>query len=67
VAILGLARATLQSVHVGDLDDHQTSTRLLLPVSLAFDHRVIDGAEAARFVRRLGERLADLEDFVLDT
>lgn len=65
VAILGLARATLQPVVVGEFDSHDIATRLMLPISLAFDHRVIDGAEAARFVARLKQRLADVEEYML--
>jgi pyruvate dehydrogenase E2 component (dihydrolipoamide acetyltransferase) len=37
--------------------DGQIVPRLLLPLSLSYDHRVIDGADAARFVRRLVEML----------
>lgn len=53
VAILGLSRARLQPVH----RDGQFVPRLLLPMSLSYDHRVIDGADAARFTRRLAEML----------
>jgi pyruvate dehydrogenase E2 component (dihydrolipoamide acetyltransferase) len=53
VAILGLARARLQPVS----KDGQFVPRLLLPLSLSYDHRVIDGADAARFTRRLAELL----------
>jgi pyruvate dehydrogenase E2 component (dihydrolipoamide acetyltransferase) len=53
VAILGLGRAALQPVW-----EETTRTflpRLVLPLSLSFDHRVIDGAEAARFLRWIAE------------
>ena len=53
VAILGLSRSRLQPV----VRDGQIVSRLLLPLSLSYDHRVIDGADAARFVRRLVEML----------
>jgi pyruvate dehydrogenase E2 component (dihydrolipoamide acetyltransferase) len=53
VAILGLARARLQPA----VRDGQVVPRLLLPLSLSYDHRVIDGADAARFTRRLAEML----------
>ncbi len=53
VAILGLTRGRLQPVH----KDGQFVPRLLLPLSLSYDHRVIDGADAARFARRLAELL----------
>jgi pyruvate dehydrogenase E2 component (dihydrolipoamide acetyltransferase) len=53
VAILGLSRSRLQPV----VRDGQVVSRLLLPVSLSYDHRVIDGAAAARFARRVAELL----------
>jgi pyruvate dehydrogenase E2 component (dihydrolipoamide acetyltransferase) len=53
VAILGMSRAQLQPV----ARDGQFVPRLLLPLSLSYDHRVIDGADAARFTRRLAELL----------
>jgi pyruvate dehydrogenase E2 component (dihydrolipoamide acetyltransferase) len=65
VAILGLGRAALEPVVQGDLEDCQIITRLRLPLLLAFDHRVINGAEAARFVRRLVELLGDPDTLML--
>lgn len=65
VAILGMARAELAPVAQGDLDEYELSARLRLPLCLAFDHRVIDGAEAARFVRAIIDRLSDPESFLL--
>jgi pyruvate dehydrogenase E2 component (dihydrolipoamide acetyltransferase) len=53
VAILGLSRARLEPV----IRDGQVVPRLLLPLSLSYDHRVIDGAAAAQFTRRLAELL----------
>jgi pyruvate dehydrogenase E2 component (dihydrolipoamide acetyltransferase) len=53
VAILGMSRGRLQPVW----RDGQAVPRLLLPLSLSYDHRVIDGADAARFVRYLAEML----------
>jgi pyruvate dehydrogenase E2 component (dihydrolipoamide acetyltransferase) len=38
-------------------DNGQVQPRLLLPLSLSYDHRVIDGADAARFMRRIVEML----------
>lgn len=46
VAIFGLGKATLQPVV---LEDRSIAPRLMMPVSLSFDHRIIDGADAARF------------------
>ena len=53
VAILGLSRSRLQPV----VHEGAVMPRLLLPLSLSYDHRVIDGAAAARFVRRVAEML----------
>ncbi|HTU17223.1 MAG TPA: 2-oxo acid dehydrogenase subunit E2 [Gemmataceae bacterium] len=53
VAILGLSRSRLEPVVRGG----QIVPRLMLPLSLSYDHRVIDGASAARFTRRLAELL----------
>ncbi|MCX8048132.1 MAG: 2-oxo acid dehydrogenase subunit E2 [Methylohalobius sp.] len=61
VAILGLSRVRMQPVW----DGKQFLPRLMLPVSLSYDHRVIDGAEGAQFIVRLGELLQDLRQLVL--
>ena len=53
VAILGMSRSKQVPVVRGG----QVVPRLLLPLSLSYDHRVIDGAAAARFTRRLAEML----------
>jgi pyruvate dehydrogenase E2 component (dihydrolipoamide acetyltransferase) len=53
VAILGLARARLEPT----VRDGQIVPRLMLPLSLSYDHRVIDGAAAARFTRFIADML----------
>ncbi len=53
VAILGVARGRTEPVWV----DGQFEPRLMLPLSLSYDHRVIDGAEGARFIRWVAEAL----------
>jgi pyruvate dehydrogenase E2 component (dihydrolipoamide acetyltransferase) len=53
VAILGLARSTIEAVY----RDGQFEPRLLLPLALSYDHRLIDGADGARFVRWVAEAL----------
>jgi pyruvate dehydrogenase E2 component (dihydrolipoamide acetyltransferase) len=50
VAILGMAQARLQPVVRGDEKNFRIVPRLLLPLVLCFDHRVVDGADAARFI-----------------
>jgi len=61
VAILGLSRAIMKPVYNG----HDFTPRLMLPLSLSYDHRVIDGAEAARFTRFLSDALADIRRILL--
>ena len=55
VAILGMSRTSQQQVVV----DGEPSIRLLLPLSLSYDHRVINGADAARFIVKLSRLLSD--------
>ena len=61
VAILGISPATMQPVWNGkDFDP-----RLMLPLSLSYDHRVINGADAARFTNKLSKLLADIRNILL--
>lgn len=55
VAILGMAKGVVEAVFV----DGSFQPRLLVPLSLSFDHRVIDGADGARFLRFLCEALEE--------
>ena len=55
VAILGMSRSVKQL----ELKDGQPVERLKLPLSLSYDHRVINGADAARFIVRLSHALSD--------
>jgi pyruvate dehydrogenase E2 component (dihydrolipoamide acetyltransferase) len=66
VAILGMAEARLQQVVTGTLDEPSFAVRLMLPICVAFDHRVNDGADAARFTRRIAQLLGDPEQFALN-
>ncbi|GAA6118708.1 dihydrolipoyllysine-residue acetyltransferase [Acidovorax sp. FG27] len=61
VAILGLSKGQMKPVW----DGKQFVPRLMLPLSLSYDHRVIDGAAAARFNAFLGQVLADYRRIVL--
>jgi len=61
VAILGVVRASLKP----QWDGREFKPRLMLPLCLSYDHRVIDGALAARFTRRLAEFLGDVRQLVL--
>jgi pyruvate dehydrogenase E2 component (dihydrolipoamide acetyltransferase) len=57
VAILGVSRSSMQPVWNGS----DFEPRLMLPLSLSYDHRVIDGAAAVRFTTFLGQQLANVE------
>jgi pyruvate dehydrogenase E2 component (dihydrolipoamide acetyltransferase) len=61
VAILGVSRAAMKPVWNGS----EFAPRLMVPLSLSYDHRVIDGAAAARFVVHLGGVLSDLRRALL--
>jgi len=61
VAILGVVRSKMSPVW----DGSEFVPRLMLPVSLSYDHRVIDGALAARFTRHLCQQLEDLRRLIL--
>jgi pyruvate dehydrogenase E2 component (dihydrolipoamide acetyltransferase) len=57
LAILGVSKASHRPVY----QDGVFVPRLMLPLSLSYDHRVIDGADAARFTSFLGQALADVQ------
>ncbi len=63
VAILGVTRAAIKPVWSPEESSFQP--RLILPLSLSYDHRVIDGAAAARFVAHLARVLCDLRRALL--
>lgn len=59
VAILGVSRSKLTPVYV----NNELQARLILPFALSYDHRVIDGAEAAKFCKFIVQQLEDLKNF----
>jgi pyruvate dehydrogenase E2 component (dihydrolipoamide acetyltransferase) len=61
VAILGVSRSSMKPVWNGK----EFAPRLVLPLSLSYDHRVIDGAAAARFAAHLAQLLADMRRALL--
>jgi pyruvate dehydrogenase E2 component (dihydrolipoamide acetyltransferase) len=61
VAILGISRSKMQPEWNGS----EFMPRLMLPLSLSYDHRVIDGAEGARFTTYLSKTLADIRRLLL--
>ncbi|HXX11458.1 MAG TPA: dihydrolipoyllysine-residue acetyltransferase [Burkholderiales bacterium] len=61
VAILGVSRSVMKPSY----RDGQFVPRLMLPLSLSYDHRVIDGAEGARFITYLNAVLSDIRRLVL--
>lgn len=61
VAILGVSKSSMEPVWNGK----DFAPRLMLPLSLSFDHRVIDGADGARFISYIGAVLADLRRLIM--
>jgi len=61
VAILGVSRSTMKPVWNGK----DFEPRLMLPLSLSYDHRVIDGAEGARFITYLNQVMSDIRRVLL--
>ena len=63
VAILGLSKSALQPV----VKDGQIVARLMMPLSLTYDHRVIDGADGCRFTVRLAQLFSDPLRLLMET
>jgi len=61
VAILGVSRSKMQPVYI----DGEFQPRLMLPLGLSYDHRVIDGAQAARFTSYLSQVISDIRRILL--
>ncbi|MFZ5560920.1 MAG: dihydrolipoyllysine-residue acetyltransferase [Pseudomonadota bacterium] len=61
VAILGVSRHAMKPLW----DGKQFQPRLMLPLSLSYDHRVIDGADAARFTAQLAKEIGDIRQLLL--
>jgi pyruvate dehydrogenase E2 component (dihydrolipoamide acetyltransferase) len=61
VAILGVSRSKMQPVYI----DGEFEPRLMLPLGLSYDHRVIDGAQAARFTNFLSQVISDIRRILL--
>ncbi len=62
VAILGVSRSAVRPIHVGE----RFEARTILPLSLSYDHRIIDGADAARFLRWICDGLEQPLNMFLD-
>ena len=66
VAILGVSRSAIKPVYMKNTDgDGEFVPRLILPLSLSYDHRVIDGADGARFTSYLNKVLSDTRRLLL--
>ncbi|WP_380181985.1 pyruvate dehydrogenase complex dihydrolipoyllysine-residue acetyltransferase [Kalamiella sp. sgz302252] len=61
VAILGVSKSAMEPVWNGK----EFVPRLMMPISLSFDHRVIDGADGARFITIIGNMLSDIRRLVM--
>ncbi|NOQ68742.1 MAG: dihydrolipoyllysine-residue acetyltransferase [Gammaproteobacteria bacterium] len=66
VAILGVSRSSIKPVYINNADgEGEFVPRLILPLSLSYDHRVIDGADGARFTSYLSTVLSDTRRLLL--
>jgi len=61
VAILGVSKAAMKPVW----DGSEFQPRLMLPLSLSYDHRAVNGADAARFTAVLSQLLGDIRSLLL--
>lgn len=61
VAILGVSKAQMKPIYING----KFEPRLMLPLSLSYDHRVIDGADGARFITFLSQQLSDIKNLAL--
>ena len=67
IAILGLGQARMQPVVLTDENGkHEIVPRLLMPIVLCFDHRVVDGADAIRFLQVIINSLQDPDDLLIN-
>lgn len=67
IAILGLGQARMQPVVLTDeKGKHEIVPRLLMPIILCFDHRVVDGADAIRFMQVIINSLQDPDDLLIN-
>ena len=58
---MGVSKGTIQPRYING----EFKPRLVLPFSLSYDHRVIDGVAAAEFTRELNDVLSDIRDILL--
>ena len=65
VAILGVSRSAMKPVYINNKGGGEFVPRLMLPLSLSYDHRVIDGADGARFTSYLSKVLSDTRRLLL--
>lgn len=67
VAILGLGQGRMQPAVVTDIEgNHEIVPRLIMPIMLCFDHRVVDGADAVRFLQVIIDTLGDPDELLIN-
>ncbi|BHH83069.1 dihydrolipoamide acetyltransferase family protein [Desulforhopalus sp. 52FAK] len=67
IAILGLGQARMQpAVMTDELGNHEIVPRLMMPIVLCFDHRVVDGADAIRFLQVIIKSLQDPDELFIN-
>ena len=62
VAILGVSKSQMKPVYIGD---NNFEARLMLPLSLSYDHRAVNGADGARFTALLAKVMGDIRELLL--
>lgn len=62
VAILGVSKAQMKPIYIGQ---DKFEARLMLPLSLSYDHRAVNGADGARFTSLLGKVIGDIRELLL--
>ncbi|MVW84813.1 dihydrolipoyllysine-residue acetyltransferase [Pseudomonas sp. PB101] len=65
VAILGVGKAVIKPTWMGSIEQGEVHPRLMMPLSLSWDHRVVDGAEAGRFLAFINQVSVDFRRILL--
>ena len=60
VAILGISKSIFEPIFI----ENKLKKRLMLPFSISYDHRVIDGVDAAEFTKRFGNLITNLHEII---
>lgn len=61
VAIMGISRSSIKP----KWDGNKFVSRLILPISISFDHRIINGADGVRFIKRISQLISDIRNLIM--